>query len=113
MAWSWSHTGEAYAAAERNLRRLDRGTLLDIAAEWSAYRPGDGAADSEGFVLSLYESARADLAHDDIASDDLADHIWDRASDFATCDNGGFNAWLCPFGCGPHTVPFDDGSDAD
>ena len=23
-----------------------------------------------------------------------------------TCDNGGWNAWMCPYGCHPHCVDF-------
>jgi hypothetical protein len=109
MAWSWSHTGEAYAAAERNLRRLDRGTLEEILAEWRCYRPGHPGADGEGFVSSGWDAALAAVRADAMPVDVLADDIWDRASDYQTCDNGGWNAWLCPFGCGPHCVPFDDG----
>jgi len=36
----------------------------------------------------------------------LADFIWEQASEYATCDNGGFNAWMCPSGCGCHCVSF-------
>lgn len=36
MAWSWSHTDEAYAAAESNLRAMPVETLREIWAEWLA-----------------------------------------------------------------------------
>ncbi len=41
---------------------------------------------------------------------DTADAIWQYASeDLRTCDNGGYNAWMCPWGC--HTVSFDGPDD--
>ena len=109
MAWSWSHTGEAYAAAERNLRRLDRETLETILAEWRCYVPDESDVSFEdSFNAEGWDAAITGVRESRLPLDVLADDIWDRASDFATCDNGGWNAWLCPFGCGPHTVPFDD-----
>lgn len=41
-----------------------------------------------------------------LSKDAIVDDIWERASNLATCDNGGFNAWMCPFGCDCHTVSF-------
>ena len=40
-----------------------------------------------------------------LANDVLADAIWDFASNkLKDCDNGGHNAYVCPFHC--HEVPF-------
>jgi len=36
MAWSWSHSQQAYADAEENLRNLPKETLEIIFAEWRA-----------------------------------------------------------------------------
>ena len=36
MAWSWSHSQEAYENARENLSTLDRETLEIIFAEWRA-----------------------------------------------------------------------------
>lgn len=111
MAWSWSHTNDAYAAAERNLRRMDRDTLETILAEWTANDPLAADADYSGFSNRQYELALADIRARVIPTDSLADTIWDAARDHATCDNGGWNAWMCPYGCDSHTVPFDDQED--
>lgn len=110
MAWSWSHTGEAYANAYANLGRLDRELLEVIYAEWEASCPdvGDGAAEDEviePFDGDKYEKAL--VAAKEYSHGMLVDAIWDRASASATCDNGGRNAWMCPYGCCPHMVPFD------
>jgi hypothetical protein len=101
MAWSWSHTAQAYADAEENLEELPRDTLEEILAEWECHRPG-----TDDFAAELWETTLANVKARELPTDVLADAIWDRASEQQTCDNGGFNAWMCPYGCGPHTVPF-------
>lgn len=106
MAWSWSHTQQAYADAEDNLRNLPKETLEIIFAEWRAAQGKHGAIDpvSAGFNERKYDRA---LNHaKTLDHDTLVDFIWERASEFATCDNGGFEARMCPHGCGPHCVPF-------
>lgn len=55
------------------------------------------AFDSEAYAIALEESRSLPI-------DTLADYITERAETTATCDNGGFNAWVCPSGC--HTVSF-------
>lgn len=110
MAWSWSHTQEAYSNAEQNLRNLPRETLEVIFGEWRAAQGKGGIIhDSDDFNLKKYERA---LKYAKTLSDDvLADFIWEQASELATCDNGGFEAWMCPSGCGCHCVPFDPPED--
>lgn len=106
MAWSWSHTGQAYADAQENLSKLDRDTLEIIFAEWRAAQGKHGAIDpvSPGFSQRKYDRA---LKHAKTLEDDtLVEFIWDKAAEFRTCDNGGFEAWMCPHGCGPHCVSF-------
>lgn len=103
MAWSWSHTAEAYQDAYLNVRDLPRETLVEILAEWHARDEGS----PDGFNAEAFEDERARLAGDLPTTDVLADYVWELASDQQTCDNGGFSAWLCPYGCGPHTVAFD------
>jgi hypothetical protein len=106
MSWSWSHTDEAYAAAETNLRALPLETLREIHAEWCATDTQYDHPDSDysGFSHTLFVQAMENNAT--IPADTLADTIWDAAQTQATCDNGGHTAWLCPHGCGPHCVPF-------
>lgn len=103
MAWSWSHTNEAYAAAEQNVRNQDREWLEIVYGEWHAAElDDDGELDINSFNEEQYNEALAEAK--ELADDVLADYIWERMSDAATCDNGGFNAWACPSGC--HTVSF-------
>ena len=105
MAWSWSHTDEAYADAEANLRALPKEELEIIFAEWRAAQGKGGIIHNHNhFHQRKYDRA---LKHAKTLPDDvLADFIWEQASEFATCDNGGFNAWMCPSGCGCHCVSF-------
>lgn len=106
MAWSWSHTGQAYADAQENLSDLDRETLEIIFAEWRSAQGKHGVIDpvSPRFSERKYERA---LKHaKSLEHDTLVEFIWEKASEFATCDNGGFEAWTCPYGCGPHCVSF-------
>ena len=117
MAWSWSHTQQAYADAEENLRTLPKETLEIIFAEWRAAQGKNGVIDPvcPNFSERKYDRA---LKHAKTLPDDvLADFIWEKASEFATCDNGGSEAWMCPHGCGPHCVSFsppdDDPGDDD
>lgn len=106
MAWSWSHTHEAYVNAENNLKALEREKLVVIFAEWRASQNRKGEY-TDDFDKRRYERAlRWASDPNNISDEALAEFIWERASELATCDNGGFNAWMCPFGCGCHTVSF-------
>lgn len=98
MAWSWSHTQEAYDNARDNLVGLDRDRLNIIYAEWEAL-VGDDDLDENKYEAALDKAITIEV-------DILIDIIWVKVVHFATCDNGGFNAWVCPYGC--HTVSFDE-----
>ena len=100
MSWEWSHTEEAYSNARENVLNLDRGTLCVIRAEQLAHTNGE-------FDSVVYERTYATLIDDDklpteFIANCVADHMRDA---IRSCDNGGFNAWCCPYGC--HTVSFD------
>ena len=108
MSWEWSHTNEAYEDAYQNLHDLDRETLCAILAEWDMEIFNEGSYDKYN---ARYEFLRDD---DTETNETLADTIWLQCAEDQeingswfgrTCDNGGFNAWVCPHGC--HTVPFD------
>jgi len=106
MAWSWSHTAKGIAAVEENLRDLDFDTLVEIMAEWVVHNEND---DIPSWMLDpdLYAKAERDIRKEYAGgggTDMLADEIWAKTVDLATCDNGGFNAWICPHGC--HTASF-------
>lgn len=98
MAWSWSHTPEAYA----NLEELPLETLRVIEAEWYAAKSN---YTTTRFSEWHYVRELNRLTRGDIPAYILAESIWVSASEQATCDNDGYNAWMCPFGC--HTVSFD------
>jgi hypothetical protein len=123
MAWPWSHTSEAYDNVARNVEQLPREQLEEIYAEWQAAITGNkyqhaiwqidaeyGYAstdppefDNEAWSDYAYEVAKAEVG--EIPSDVLVALINDWARSHAVCDNGGFNAWVCPTGC--HRVSFD------
>lgn len=110
MAWSWSHSQEAYDAVYQQLLEKDREWLIVVYAEWRAYQKGrkDETDYEERFNESCYNRTVKWLKGDgaSIDNDTLAEAIWEWASEYATCDNGGFNAWMCPYGCGCHEIPF-------
>ena len=108
MAWSWSHAQEAYVTAEQNLRQLDKETLEIIYAEWRAAQGKGGVIDPIDADFNERKYHRALKYAQELPAETLADFIWEKASEQATCDNGGWNAWLCPYGCGCHTVSFGD-----
>ena len=98
MAWSWSHTSEAYDNAHRNLYTKSRDELEIIFAEWKGSGE-DAHLDEEAYDQALGYA-------DDLPLDLLISYIWEQMQQQATCDNGGYDAWACPYGCGPHKVSF-------
>lgn len=100
MAWEWSHTVEAYIAARRNLETQPNAWLARCYAEWHCTRK-DGA-----FSNRLHDMAerRALRLIAKGLRDAIVNEIWEHAESLRTCDNGGFNAYMCPDGC--HTVSF-------
>lgn len=94
MAWEWSHTVKAYWNARENLAELSKEELEIIYAEWSEW---EDSFNERKYGIALKHASK--LCHDFLVA-----WIWERAEQFRTCDNGGFNAWICPYGC--HAVPF-------
>ena len=113
MAWSWSHTEEAYQNAYNNLENLSREDLEIIYAEICTSMKINVKARSEyitedtnSFNETYYEYF-LEKAKNKPSGDILVNGIWDYMSEeLRTCDNGGFNAHCCPYGC--HTVSFDE-----
>ena len=101
MAWSWSHTPEAYYNAKQNLGDKDRQWLEVCYAEIQA---AEREEDYLPYRLDIpaYDKAleRAKELDDCI----LGAGIWEFAETYRTCDNGSWNAYMCLFGC--HVVPF-------
>ncbi|MGA2164490.1 MAG: hypothetical protein ABSH36_08465 [Solirubrobacteraceae bacterium] len=100
MAWSWSHSPEAYSDAYDNLHDQPHAWLAECLAEWQASKPGQYG--QRHLRLARWEKNLAWCTQQ--SADVLADMIWEKMSEQQTCDNGGFNAWACPFGC--HKVSF-------
>ncbi|MDA9856614.1 hypothetical protein N9D23_00715 [Rubripirellula sp.] len=115
MAWSWSHTNEAYAAVEEQLNskadEANNGDIEDVewlVVVWSEFVASNWREDRVTTDLNLrkYASAmaRAKRQGEELGYEKLANDIWNWSSELATCTNGGWDAWCCPFGC--HLLPF-------
>lgn len=100
MSWEWSHTAEAYENVRRNIADLPKRKLLEVLREW-AYADRERKGRKPSF--------RQPVGQRKLPQDILADLVWDRASEHATCSNGGWDAYICPDGC--HTVSFDRDSE--
>jgi hypothetical protein len=88
MTWEWSHTPEAYADAEQNLRNLPIDELRIIWAEWcAASRDEWGNWDCNEFDSYAFHKY---LNHaEGLSAEALVRDIWDRASELRSCTNGG------------------------
>lgn len=106
MAWSWSHSSEGIQNAQDNLALLDREKLEIIFAEWRAAQGKHGIINRIHADFNEKRYNRALAYAKDLTLDQLQEFIWEKAEEQAICDNGGFEAWMCPYGCGCHTVPF-------
>jgi hypothetical protein len=93
MAWEANITIEGYEAAKANLYEMKRDKVEIIFAEQKA-------EDSEDWDTA-YESALKQAQNLD--EHILFSDVWDFAENQNTADNGGFDFWLCPYGC--HTAP--------
>jgi hypothetical protein len=103
MAWSWSHTQEAYDNVRDNLCSLPEAALHVIFAEWAASVNTTEESYRAEFDADLYAEGLAEARETPI--DMVQAEVWEKVKALAVCDNGGFEAWVCPYGC--HTLPFD------
>jgi len=106
MSWEWSHTADGVDNARDQVSVLPTETLRVVWAEWKALEPlsaENGSCAERGFDEAAYEQALLEAA--DIGDDILADEIWEWTEAMRTCTTGGWEAWICPWGC--HRVPFD------
>ena len=111
MVWAWSHTAEGMQAVRDNIADQRHEWLRVVFAEQRAAKkdPDRGGWDSVAFNEKRYKRA---LKWADKNPELLVEAIQEWTEELATCDNGGFEAWCCPYGC--HTVPFDrDDSEED
>ena len=108
MSWEWSHSPEAYEAARENVLALPQKELAVIYSEIRASsRNPDGSyitsasgLDMEKYYETLKAAEKADKQF-------LAEQVWAFMEEHRTCDNGGFLAHCCPYGCRCHVVPFE------
>ncbi len=104
MSWEWSHAPAAYVYARKNLGKLSKKKLNIIYAEIHSANVDEYGNVSESTSDMDIDEYNIKLKKaKTLQKDVLVDFIWDFMEKFRTCDNGGFNAYCCPFGC--HTVP--------
>lgn len=103
MVWEWSHTQEAYDNVKENINSLSVESKHEIYAEWMAFKCVNAEDDGGGPWCNICYNYTAHHSPDKMPSD-IEQVIYDYAEEAANCDNGGFDAWVCPYGC--HTVPF-------
>ncbi|QDV56231.1 hypothetical protein [Rosistilla oblonga] len=115
MAWSWSHTNEAYAAVEEQLNnKADAANNGDTEAaewlqmvwsEWVASKREDNLIMAD-LNLRKYELClvRAKRQGGLLGYEKLTKDIWEWTTELAACTNRGHEAYLCPHGC--HLLPF-------
>jgi len=105
MAWSWSHTAGAYDNARANLEGVSESAwLIDVIAEWRMHDWGN--PNRYTFNQEEWDEKRAAVVDDygGLPLSAMTGVIWADMEQLRICDNGGFNAWCCPYGC--HTVSF-------
>jgi len=95
--------GKAALVIWRTMSAPESADLETVQRALATLPPADVWRDPHDMLAydAALERARA------LSTDAMESDIWDRASGEPygrTCDNGGYNAWLCPSGC--HKVPF-------
>lgn len=121
MAWEWSHTEAGYNYVRLSIRDLAIDNLKVVWAEiktfQECFQKHNDELRAEGEEGVLYPANNGSYFRDDIyekhlnseallnkSSEDIAEEIWEFAAWQRECDEGGFNAYICPFQC--HTLPF-------
>ena len=107
MIWRWDHCDRSYRNAKANLSDLCHETLAVISAEIKACR----VSSSQKNELDEPKYQKELIMAREISSLSLIDLIWESMNSYRLCDEGGFNAYCCPYGC--HTVSFDRKEDTD
>lgn len=105
MAWEWSSTLEGDGVLA-NLENLPKEKLEVLFSEWRAAQGKGGVVDDFNPQFSKKKYDRALAYAKELSHDTLVEFIWEKMSAWARCDNGGFDAHCCPFGCGCHKVSF-------
>ena len=115
MAWEWSHATEAYQEARELLGQKSLAYLTECLAECTASTRDENYNwdfDGDAFNTNLAQLKADDNlsksagVHHLTRRENLADRIWHYAEEVRTTDNGGYNFWMCPYGC--HVVTLQD-----
>jgi len=122
MSWSWSYSQEGYQNIHDNIHRMSREDLIVCLAEFAAHekRPEDWDDEEDGdweeyrmmhepFDDAEFEKVKKRLTESCLDAETFADEVSRKAAEYAVSDNGGFNAYVCPYGC--HTVSLDPPED--
>jgi len=103
MSWEWSHTDEAIDNAQHFfLCNTDKEWQDEIAVEWMVYYLNN-KQDSTGTQWEFHILKILQM----IEPKDQ-EWIWEEAEANRVCDNGGFNLWMCPYGCEKHYLNLDE-----
>ena len=105
MVWGWSHSQEAYENALLNLTDLDDNTLATVYCEWKCRDieqaeedlPDSTCPFTDGRYDRMFEKVLSDIKEG--WNDTVVDFIWERSCEQSLCTNGGWAAWICPYGC--------------
>ena len=111
MVWQWSHTSEGIEAVRENIAKLTTDQLCELYAEWKAFDADiqdqqkddpdfteDNVVNPGSYFDEEVYKKELEFAKQAGCPDIFAAYIFDRASAYQTCDNGGFNAYVSPYG---------------
>jgi hypothetical protein len=101
--WSWSYSQEGVCNIRARIEAQPVEWLREVWAEWQAAKVNrDQPWQEPEFSERRYRKALKQA--EEFSADILADEVFSRAEEQADCTNGAWEAYCCPFHCGPHTV---------
>ena len=106
MVWTWSHTQEAYWNVRVNISYIPRVELEVMWAEWKAYQWEKENEGECAFTEGIYDT-QLKIAKTLIV-EGLVSDIQDKVSKLGECEEGGFQAYGCPYYCYTHRVSFEE-----
>ena len=106
--WEWSFTQEGMENIRENVHRMDKERLIVAYAEILHFRHVNKKNDSAKLDVSTwYKTVYAKKLTEarkqaKWSTEAIAEEVYYFAEEQADCTNGGFSAYVCPYGC--HTV---------
>jgi hypothetical protein len=113
MTWEWSHTTEAYENVRNNIFNLDIETLKECVIEIWTYQQclsnetnlcnllGEDVPDyyfsKDYYDTQIAERIRNSEKLDNLCLPELSEIVWEFASTFRECNNGGHYALISPY----------------